>query len=56
MKKLVGLILAIMMIAAVEAAFAVNSDTTQNAYNGIENSANTIGIAKEIIFVNLHVI
>lgn len=52
MKKLVGLILAIMMIAAVEAAFAVNSDTTQNAYNGIENSANTIGIAKEIIFVN----
>lgn len=54
MKKLVSLILAIMMIAMVGAAFAtsVESTTTWNSYNGIDNSANTIRIAKEIIFVN----
>lgn len=53
MKKLVSLILAIMMIAAVGAAFAaVNSDGTLNDDNGITSTETTINIAKQIVFVN----
>ena len=55
LKKIGALVLAVMMTVAAGAAWAADgadSNADWNPYNGIENSANTIRIAKEIIFVN----
>ncbi len=54
MKKLGTLVIAIIMTMTVGLAFATDAHTndTWNDYNGVESAENTIGIAKEIVFVN----
>lgn len=52
LKKLGTLVIAIIMTMTVGLAFAATTDATWNDYNGVESTDNTIGIAKEIVFVN----
>ena len=52
-RKLSTVLLALIMIFAMSiSTFAVNTDGTVNDDKGIESTDNTIGIAKQIVFVN----
>lgn len=56
MKKIISLLLTLVMLAVCTAALATSvdsNDTTKiNTYKGIDSTANTIRIAKQIVFVN----